>query len=127
MDRPLLGRSILVVEDEPIIAMDVARKLDAAGASVLVARTLSDALVEVETPDLSAGVVDHRLSDGDASQVCSRLDARNIPFVIYSGYNHVTGPCSEGEHLRKPVPPDVLVGTLVDLLLDREVRGQRAT
>jgi DNA-binding response OmpR family regulator len=116
MDRPLLGRSILVVEDEPLIAMNVVHELEAAGASVSMARTLRDALVKVEEPDLSAGVLDHALNDGDASQICDRLDARNIPFVICSGYNHVTGPCSEGEHLRKPVRPDVLVGTLVDLL-----------
>jgi DNA-binding response OmpR family regulator len=124
MDRPLAGCSILVVEDEPIIAVDVVRELEAAGAAASVARTLRDALVKVEAADLSAGVLDHRLNDGDASQICSRLDARNIPFVIYSGYDHVTGPCSEGAHLRKPVRPDVLVATLADLLnARRDVTG----
>jgi DNA-binding response OmpR family regulator len=123
MDRPLIGRSILVVEDEPLIAMDIAQTLKAQGASVSVARTLRDALRGVEAPDLSAGVLDHRLPDGDTSQICDRLDARNIPFVIYSGYDHVEGTCSEGEHLRKPVRPDVLVSTLVGLLLaDRSRR-----
>ena len=36
--------------------------------------------------------------------------------MIYSGYDHVEGPCSEGEHVRKPVPPGVLVDAVVDLL-----------
>jgi len=116
MDRPLLERLILVVEDEPLIAMHVVQSLKAAGASVSVARTLGDALREVEVPDLSAAVLDHGLSDGDTSQICDRLDARNIPFVVYSGYSHVTGPCGEGEHLRKPVRPERLVATLTDLL-----------
>ena len=97
MDRPLAGRSILVVEDEPLIAMDVAQGLQTAGASVSVARTLSDALNKVEAPGLSAAVLDHRLRDGDSSQICERLDARNIPFVVYSGYAKLDGACSEGK------------------------------
>jgi DNA-binding response OmpR family regulator len=116
MDRPLAGRSILIVEDEPLIAMDIAQSLKAQGASVSVARTLRDALREVEAPGLSAGVLDHRLPDGDASQICDRLDARNIPFVICSGYSYVEGPCSEGEHVHKPVQPEALVAKVVDLL-----------
>jgi DNA-binding response OmpR family regulator len=120
MDRPLVGRSILVVEDNPLIAMDVVQGLEAAGASVSMARTLGDALTIVERPDLSAAVLDHRLNEGDASQICERLDQRNIPFVIYSGYDYVEGPCSEGEHVRKPVRPEVLVATVVNLLRGRE-------
>ena len=92
---PLAGRPILVVEDEPIIAMEAVQGLRAAGASVSQARTLSDALCKVECPTLSAAVLDHALNDGDASQICDRLDQRNIPFVVYSGYNYVDGPCSE--------------------------------
>ena len=36
--------------------------------------------------------------------------------MIYSGYDYVEGPCSEGEHVRKPVPPNVLVQAVVDVL-----------
>ena len=115
-DFPLAGRSILVVEDHPIIAMDVVRGLQDAGASVSQARSLRDALHKVEAPNLCAAVLDHGLDDGDASQVCKRLEQRNIPFVIYSGYDYVQGPCSEGEHVRKPVPPHVLVEAVVNML-----------
>ena len=120
MDLPLTGCSILVVEDEPLIAMDVVQGLEAAGASVSKASTLSEALCKVECPDLSAAVLDHGLNDGDASQICERLAKRNIPFVIYSGYDYVEGPCSEGEHVRKPMRPEVLVAAVVDLLRNRE-------
>jgi DNA-binding response OmpR family regulator len=116
VELPLAGRSILVVEDEPLIAMDVVDGLRAAGARVSEARTLSDALSKVESPELSAAVLDHALHDGDASQICERLDQRSIPFVLYSGYDYVEGPCSEGEHVRKPVPPSALVDAVVDLL-----------
>ena len=119
MELPLAGRSILVVEDNPIIAMDVVQGLRDAGASVSEARALSDALCKVECPPLSAAVLDHGLNDGDASQICERLNQRSIPFVIYSGYDYVEGPCSEGEHVRKPVPPSVLVQAVVDLLREQ--------
>jgi len=119
VELPLAGRSILVVEDNPIIAMDVVQGLRDAGASVSEARALSDALCKVECPTLSAAVLDHGLNDGDASQICERLNQRSIPFVIYSGYDYVEGPCSEGEHVRKPVPPSVLVQAVVDLLREQ--------
>src|SRR5215813_7807632 len=102
MQLPLAGRSILVVEDNPIVAMEVVQGLQAAGALVSEARTLCDALSKVESPELSAAVLDHALNDGDASQICDRLDQRNIPFVIYSGYDYVEGPCSEGDYVRNP-------------------------
>ena len=120
MHRPLAGRTILVVEDNAIIAMDVVQGLEAAGASVLKTRSLYEALNKVEHPDLSAAVLDHHLNDGDTSQICDRLDERDIPFVIYSGYDYVEGPCSEGEHVRKPVRPEVLVATVINVLRDRE-------
>jgi len=119
---PLAGRSILVVEDNPIIAMDVVQSLQDAGASVSKARTLSDALHKVECPTLSAAVLDHALDGGDASKICERLDQRSIPYVIYSGYDVVEGPCSEGEHVRKPVPPPVLVEAVVNLLSKQAAR-----
>ena len=68
MELPLAGRSILVVEDNAIIAMDVVQGLQAAGAPVSEARSLSDALCKVESPTLSAAVLDHALNDGEASQ-----------------------------------------------------------
>lgn len=116
MDLPLAGRTVLVVEDHAIIAMDVVQGLQRAGARVFEARALSDALRKVECPDLSAAVLDHALNDGDASEICDRLNQRNIPFVIYSGYDYVNGPCSEGEHVQKPIPPNVLVDAVVGVL-----------
>jgi CheY-like chemotaxis protein len=119
MNRPLLGRSILVVEDQPLIAMDVVQGLEVAGASVPAARTLRDALDKVEAPGLSAAVLDHRLNDGDSSQICERLDARNIPFIVYSGYPQFAGACSEGKQVSKPATPQELVIAVVDLFTTR--------
>jgi DNA-binding response OmpR family regulator len=116
MERPLAGRSILVVEDEPLVALDVTQLLQKAGARVITARTLPDALEKADDPDLAAAVLDHGLKDTDTSQVCEKLKERGIPFVLYSGYNKIEGACSEGKLVHKPAHPHVLVATVVGVV-----------
>jgi DNA-binding response OmpR family regulator len=121
MDRLLAGRLVLVVEDEPFVALDVAQGLQAAGANVLMARLVADAMLKAEEPALSAAVLDHGLSDGDTSQVCDKLKKRHVPFVLYSGYSKIAGACSKGVQVHKPASPEVLVSTLVGLLRSRPI------
>src|SRR5262245_27078279 len=122
MPGPLQGRLVLVVEDEPLVALEVVQSLEAAGARVITARTLATALRCAEDPDLSAAVLDHGLRDTDTSAVCSKLKERNIPFVIYSGYSHIEGDCKEGELVEKPASPQVLVATLAGALIGNRPR-----
>ena len=121
MDRPLVGRVILVIEDEPLIALDIQQAFEDAGAKVMSARTLAAAMVAVENPDLSAAIVDHALGDGDSSDICERLSERNVPFVTYSGFANIDGACAEGEHVNKPASPSVLVATVTGLLASRPI------
>jgi CheY-like chemotaxis protein len=81
----LAGRSILVVEDEALVCLDLKRRLQDAGATVLAASHLAKALDLAETPHLSAGVLDFDLGNADTSAVCWRLVDRRIPFVSHSG------------------------------------------
>ena len=55
----LTGRSILVVEDEPLIALEMTALFEFAGAKVLQARTVAEATDRVN--GLSAVVLDYRL------------------------------------------------------------------
>jgi DNA-binding response OmpR family regulator len=112
----LAGRLILICEDEPLIALDIANAFTKAGARVVTARSLREALVAADDGALSAAVLDHVLQDGDSSELCERLKERNIPFVLYSGFSKVDGACSDAEHVIKPASPDVLVTTVLDLL-----------
>jgi DNA-binding response OmpR family regulator len=96
MERFLVGHSILVVED-------------------------AEALTEVENPNLSAAILDHGLVDGNSSQVCERLEARDVPFINYAGFGNVDGPCSAGLLVAKPANPQELVTLVIGLLRDRQV------
>jgi DNA-binding response OmpR family regulator len=115
----LAGRLILVCEDEPLIAIDIANAFTGAGARVVTARSLREALVAADDGALSAAILDHVLQDGDSSELCNRLKERNIPFVLYSGLSKFDGACSDAVHVTKPASPDVLVTAVLVLLRRR--------
>ena len=121
MERPLAGRSILIAEDEPLIALDIQQGFEQEGATTIMVRTLTAALRGGEDPTLSAAILDHAFSDGDSSTVCERMNERDIPFVSYSGYDHLPGACSGGVHVKKPASISVLVATVERLIAERQI------
>ena len=116
MQPTLQDRAILIVEDEPMIAMDVAQAFERAGAATAVTSTLQNALILVEDEKLSAAVLDHILPDGESSPLCKRLEERGLPFVVYSGIGDMHGPCALGKQVTKPENPSVLVSMVAKLL-----------
>lgn len=122
MQRPTLqGRSILVVEDEPLIVMDISLAFENTGAHLTTTNTLRHALLLVEHDGLSGAILDHALPDGDSSLLCTRLKERGIPFMIYSGYEEVEGPCQGAPRINKPASPAVLVTAMEDMLRGVEI------
>ena len=117
MEHPALrGRSILVVEDEVLIAMDIVQALERAGASATMTTTIRHALILVEHDGLSAAIMDHALSDGESTELCARLKARGIPYLNFSGYDPVEGASADAPHISKPASMDVLMSAMEDLL-----------
>jgi DNA-binding response OmpR family regulator len=121
MERPLAGRVILVIEDEPLIALNISDTFADEGAHTITARTLAAALIGVEDPRLSAAIVDQALGDGDSAALCQRLKERDVPFVTYSGYAQLGGACGKGVHVNKPATPRLLVTTIKALLSARPI------
>ena len=111
----LNGRSILVVEDEPLIALDIAVAFEESGAQVTTTGKLEHAIILVEHDGLSAAILDHALGDGDSATLCKRLKERGIPFVNYTGMPDL-GPCHDGPTIPKPADPYSLVAKVADLL-----------
>jgi CheY-like chemotaxis protein len=84
--NPLLGRSVLIVEDEPLIALELHDALQSAGASILAATTIEEALELIAYAQICAAIVDVNLGGQDCSSVCDALAKRSIPFIFYTGY-----------------------------------------
>src|SRR6476660_8737459 len=120
MARPsLTGRSILIVEDEPLIVLDLTTALEHNGAAVTSTNTLRHAQLLVEHDGLSGAILDHALPDGDSSQLRRRLKERGIPFMVYSGYREADVPGQDAPHFMKPQHPDVLVNAMRDLIREQ--------
>jgi DNA-binding response OmpR family regulator len=114
-NRRLAGRFILLIEDEPLIALDVERVLRAAGAQILAAGYLESALYTTEHP---AAVVDLRLGDSNSMSICRRLRHLRVPFVVHTAYPAiiVASEWPEVPVIVKPADPDQIVNALVSLL-----------
>ena len=112
----LWGRSILVVEDQLLIAMDMVSALEEAGAHATMTTTVRHALILVEHDGLSGAIMDHALSDGDSTALCARLKERGVPYISYSGYVAVSGADPASRHIMKPAPMHILLTALEELL-----------
>jgi CheY-like chemotaxis protein len=90
----LHGRSVLVVEDEYLIAADLYVSLMDAGAMVVgPVPTIADALSELQSrDDIDAAVVDLNLRGEDGCAVADALATRGIPFVFATAYSAVSVP-----------------------------------
>ena len=120
MESPLQGLSILVVEDEPLIAMDIAETFRDAGAEITITNTKRHALILAEHDGLSSAILDHALKDGDSSALYEMLNKRGIPFMIYSGYEKRPDPaCKDAPYLSKPATRMDLVA-MMKTLMDRD-------
>ena len=113
---PLRGRSILVVEDEPLIALHIADCFRQAGAAVYSAHNLQDGLRLAGHPDLCAAIVDFGLGDGNGVGLCEHLRERGIPFVLHTGYTNPSEACGADIVVPKPADPSDLVTTITRLI-----------
>jgi CheY-like chemotaxis protein len=114
----LAGRSILVVEDEPLIALDVQSALLGAGANVVPTGDATDAVRVVANTKLSAAVLDVDLGDLDCWVVCRLLARANVPFVFYTGYmqSEVFKDWPNAPVLAKPASHEQIVAAVTRLL-----------
>ncbi|WP_341356134.1 HWE histidine kinase domain-containing protein [Rhizobium tumorigenes] len=90
--KPLLGLSILLVEDQALIAMDMEEMLLEIGASeVITSHRLDDALEVLRASRPDAAVLDFNLGKETSEAIAVELRARNIPFIFSTGYREGTG------------------------------------
>lgn len=86
----LLGRSVLLVEDELLVAWDMEQMLTAAGVRVIGPAASVDsalALLKARKPD--AAILDLDLRGELVTPVARRLREMGVPFVLATAYNHL--------------------------------------
>jgi len=113
---------ILIVEDEPILALTLEEYLTSAGFEVAaVVGRLPAALAAIETIALDAAVLDANLAGVSAAPAAAALTARGVPFIVVSGYlpEQQVSAFSAGARLQKPCRPDDLVRALHDIVPNR--------
>ena len=100
--------TILVVEDEPLIVLDITMAFETAGAHMTSTNTLKHARLLVEHDGLSAVILDNALPDGNGGSLCTRLTELGIPFLMYSGVQSTDESCQAAPHLSKPATHEML-------------------
>lgn len=77
---------ILIVEDEPFIALDLELAIEDAGGEVVgPAASVEEALALLDARPVAAAILDVNLVDGDISPVAEILIERGIPFILQTG------------------------------------------
>lgn len=117
------AQTILVVEDEPFILLEIQRTLEEVGARVLAARSVQEAQALLVAEHINASILDYLLQGGTADELCHQLTALKIPFVIYSGYPNVNGDSNKWEIVPKPADPRLLVTRVLSVLVASAVRA----
>jgi len=109
----LRGERLLIVEDEPLIAIDLQATLEREGARVIRAHTMPEALRYAYSAALSAGVLDFRVGSDNADPVCEALAQREVPFIFFTG---LSGALPERwaatPIVPKPAAPETIIGAL---------------
>lgn len=77
--------SVLVAEDQPYIALDLAFAVEDAGGKVVgPASGCAEAVALLATGIVGAAIVDVNLDDGDCAPLVEVLVGRGIPFIVHT-------------------------------------------
>jgi CheY-like chemotaxis protein len=95
---PLQGKRFLVVEDEPLIALEIVAGLERAGAEVAgPLGTVDESLATIDGGTFDAVLLDANLRGRPAGDIAAALTRRKVPFVFVTGYGREALPESFGQ------------------------------
>ncbi|WP_281928267.1 response regulator [Methylocystis iwaonis] len=98
---PLLGRRVLIVEDDPYISLALEETLTDFGLVVAgSARTLSQAVLLARTAAFDIALLDVNIGSDRIDPVADAISARQIPFVFTTGCGRAGLPES---YLLRPI------------------------
>jgi len=118
-DQSLAGKRMIVIEDEPLVAMDLESCLAAAGCEVVgTAGTVREARALCAEAPCDAALIDVNLAGQPVDELAAALTKRNIPFAFVTGYGREALPQGFRDALMvaKPFDEAALIAT-VELLI----------
>jgi CheY-like chemotaxis protein len=113
------GKTVLIVEDEFLIAMTLEDSLREAGiATIGPASTHEEAIRLLESAQVDAAILDFNLGGQYSTPVAEHLKASGIPFVMTTGYGATVDVNSLGAEtvFDKPYTPESVVDALLRIL-----------
>src|SRR6185312_5300639 len=115
----MTGRSVLIVEDEFVLALDMKVILTDAGFDVLrPAGNVADALRLIAELQPGVALLDNNLNGKSAGPIATALHERGIPFAFVTGHGRTSLPpeFSEWPLISKPFNSTRLAAAVRDLL-----------
>ncbi|WP_018265104.1 response regulator [Methylosinus sp. LW4] len=111
-----LGRRVLVVEDEPLIALALEETLAEHGFRVVAsAQTVAVALRDIAEAQFDVALLDLRIGAESVEPVADRLAAMGVPFVFATGYGRSALPSAHAARpiVEKPFRTEALIAALL--------------
>jgi len=110
---------VLVVEDEALLALEMAHALENEGFEVLgPVRKVSSALELLRQYGCNAAVLDINLGDETSEAIALELTALRIPFLAVSSYSLADRPPAflNAPALAKPIAPEAIAAEISKLV-----------
>ena len=127
-NSPLSGVTVLIVEDDLLLAMDLEDTLVGMGAAVVgVCHTLDEALARADADDFAVAVLDFSLGSQSVTPLARRLARRNVPFILHTGMSRSEPSLMEWRDsliVEKPASPHTLVAAIKNALAREPARRQ---
>jgi CheY-like chemotaxis protein len=111
------GQRILIVEDDPLIRLELTNLFESVGALVIAARTGEEALTAIGELRICAALLDYGLGEDNVAQLCRHLSECQIPYMFYTGYPDLQQVYPHTVIVEKPASGEVLLGAMADLII----------
>lgn len=119
------GVTVLVVQREPLVALDLKAALEGVGAQILLGTSYVTATEAIRAGGLAFCVLDDgQWSDGTSAELAALLRVNAIPFLVYGASSQpLAGSVA---HLQKPAPSTDVVDAFMRHFAPTALEARRA-
>ena len=106
-DKPLSAKRLLIVEDEFLLAMELADAVEEMGAEIAALTGRLSEAMEAADALIDGALIDVQLGNEKSFPLVEKLNAAGIPLILMTGYDVNVLPEAMRQHprLTKPFSP----------------------